>query len=106
MPPDRVFGRVEKDYRKREEILVPKEYHQILGNHGEVNIWGQGWKTYDYKTVAQNILKRKLPFKMTEVRVLTYKKINNKVICKIRNTYNGSDIQVDIYKKMSKMQTK
>lgn len=58
MPADRVFGRVEKDYRKREEILVPTEYYEVLKNHGTVNVWGKEWKTFDYKTVSQKNLKK------------------------------------------------
>lgn len=94
MPADRVFGRVEKDYRKREEILVPTEYYEILKNHGIVNVWGEEWKTFDHKTVSQKILKKKLPFKIMEARVITYKKMKNNVTCKVRNTYSGSDIGV------------
>lgn len=74
MPPDRVFGRVEKDYRKKEEILLPKEYLKILNNHGKLNVCGQDWKMLDYKTISQGIVNKKMPFKMLEARVLTYKK--------------------------------
>lgn len=35
MPPDRVFRRVEKDYRRREVIVSPKEYYSILEKHGQ-----------------------------------------------------------------------
>lgn len=30
LPPDRVFGRIEKTNRKREDILTPNGYHEIL----------------------------------------------------------------------------
>lgn len=99
MPPDRVFGRVEKEYRKREEILVPREYHEILKNHGTVNVWGQDWNTFDYKSVSQSIVKKKLPFKISEARVLTYQKRKGTVICKVRTTYTGYDIEVSSFKK-------
>lgn len=40
MPPDKVFGRIEKDFRKIENINTPHEYYKI---------WAQEWKTYNYK---------------------------------------------------------
>lgn len=98
MPADRVFGRVEKDYRRREEIIVPTEYYNILNKHGNVNILGQDWKIFDFKMNSQKILRKKFPFKITEARVLTYQKTKNRVICKIRTTYSGSDVQVNIFK--------
>lgn len=36
MPADRVFGRVEREYRKKEEIISPEEYRTILRNTGTV----------------------------------------------------------------------
>ena len=41
MSANRVFGRVEKQYRKQEEILVPRKYYEFLENHGTLNVWGQ-----------------------------------------------------------------
>ena len=38
MPPDRIFGRIEKTYRKKEEILSPNEYYEILKEHGTLKV--------------------------------------------------------------------
>ncbi|KAH1008101.1 hypothetical protein HUJ04_005247 [Dendroctonus ponderosae] len=100
--PQTGFLEVEKEYRRREEILVPREYYEILKNHGTVNIWGQDWNTFDYKSVSQSIVKKELHFKRSETRVLTYQKRKGTVICKVRPTYTGYDIEVSSFKKGGK----
>ena len=49
MPPDRVFGRIEKQYGRREEIVSPSEYHEILGQFGTVLKWGSDWQVQSRK---------------------------------------------------------
>lgn len=50
MLPERVFERVEKEYRRLEKILEPREYYEILENIGTVNVWIQDWNTFDYSS--------------------------------------------------------
>ncbi len=49
LPVDRVSGRIEQQVRKKDTILMPEEYYEILHNHGNVHIYGQHWKAYDFK---------------------------------------------------------
>lgn len=96
MPPDRVFGNIEKCYRKTESITVPSQYYKILNEHGKCYVLGEDWKVYDLKSKTQEIIKKKLPFKMNQVRVLRY--VKNKVY--VQTTYNiASCIQVECLKK-------
>lgn len=90
LPPDRVFGNVEKKYREKETMLVPSEYYDILNKFGKCLVLGKDWKVFDFKQITDKILKKKQPFKISQVRVITYKK--DKLV--IQNTYSGPTIEV------------
>lgn len=62
MPPDRVFGRVEKEYRKKEVIISPEEYYNVLQNHGTVRKIGKDWNVCDYKLYSKKTYKVKVAF--------------------------------------------
>lgn len=49
LPADRVFGRVEKDLRKKPFILDPKTYHEVYAKHGKVHILAENWNLYNVK---------------------------------------------------------
>ena len=57
LPADRAFGGTEQDIRKRQKILLPAEYIDILKRHGNVHEYGKNWICYDYKTEAATLLK-------------------------------------------------
>lgn len=57
LPVDRVFGRIEQQVRKKDTILMPEEYYEILCNHGNVHIYGLHWKAYDFKAETQVFVK-------------------------------------------------
>ncbi|KAJ8719343.1 hypothetical protein PYW08_011518 [Mythimna loreyi] len=54
---DRVFGRVEKDLRKKTVITIREDYHDLLLQHGRVNILGKDWKYYDIKNLDKHFKK-------------------------------------------------
>lgn len=103
MPPDRVFGRVEKDYRRREIIVSPKEYYSILNNHGQVNEWGKDWFTYDMKAKAKEIIKAKLPFKISQTRIIHISTVASRTLKNIevgvQHTYSAAPVTTEIKKK-------
>ncbi|CAH2096143.1 unnamed protein product [Euphydryas editha] len=72
MPSDKVFGRVEKDYRRHEVLISPKQYSTILEKHGHVIKYGEDWFTYDMKTKAKQMLKAKLPFKISQAKIIHF----------------------------------
>lgn len=45
-----VFGRIESDIRKREEILNPVAYNDIFAEHGTVLELGKHWDVYDWNS--------------------------------------------------------
>lgn len=57
IPPDRVFGNIEKEIRKREIILQPEEYLGIFSQFGTVLRVGNDVVVYDWKTELGNVMK-------------------------------------------------
>lgn len=94
MPPDRVFGRMEKDFRNHEQILSPNGYYDILSKHGHNHKLGSDWSLRDFKTVSIGITKPRLPFKMNECRVFSYEKDSFSV----QRSYFGLSSRVSIIK--------
>lgn len=97
MPPDRIFDRVEQEYQKKQQILSPREYHEILQNFGTLKILGTDWRILNFKKCADNITKKKLPFLMREQRIFNYEKGSENV--SVQNTYTGNGNQYAIQKK-------
>lgn len=109
MPADRVFGRIEKEYRKHEDIISPQDYCDILENTGNLLRYGKDWTVKDFKTQAKKIFKSKLPFKISEVKVIQYQRLKDKVDISVSTTYSGSLIKCEVLKnkiKNSRLMTK
>lgn len=103
MPPDRVFGRIEKDLRKQEQIVAPEDYHKTLERYCTVVDLERGdWEVKDFKIAAKKIIKTKFDFKTTQQRIFIYTKGNNKI--KVQNTYNGTPCTHSILKKNKQLQ--
>ena len=77
LPADRVFGRIEQEIRRRDTILLPQEYINILRNHGNVHVYGTNWQCRDYKAAARLHCKFTRSFKISDGRVL---KIDGKTL--------------------------
>nr|CAH7730369.1 unnamed protein product [Callosobruchus chinensis] len=99
MPVDRIFGRIEKQYRKLEEMISPTDYYDILGKSGKLFCYGQDWVTKDLKTETRKIFKSKLPFKISETKVIQYKKTKVKVDVSVSTTYCGGLIGSAVLKR-------
>lgn len=76
LPPDRVFGRIEKDIRKEEEILSPADYHKIIEKHETIVQLGKEWKVFDWKkyTVERFKTTAALPFKISQTKIFKIRK--------------------------------
>lgn len=55
---DSFFGRIKKELRRHEEILIPNDYRDILCKHGKVYEYGKDFHVYDYKRLTGDILKK------------------------------------------------
>ena len=51
LPADRVFGRVEKDLRKHDRIILTSDYTNIYKTFGNVFEFGKDWNVYDLKSL-------------------------------------------------------
>ncbi|KAI4454135.1 hat family dimerization domaincontaining protein-related [Holotrichia oblita] len=57
LPPDRVFGQIERKLRKREVIAMPSEYVEIFSESATTVELGQECRVFDWKTAVQEVLK-------------------------------------------------
>ncbi|KAK5648380.1 hypothetical protein RI129_003272 [Pyrocoelia pectoralis] len=99
MPADRVFGRIEKEYRKHEEMISPKDYCDILEKTGNLMRYGKDWTVRELKTQAKKMFKSKLPFKISEAKVIQYQRVRDKVKISVSTTYSGSMTECEVLKK-------
>ncbi|XP_069354654.1 uncharacterized protein [Maniola hyperantus] len=69
MPPDRVFGNIEKVLKKREVIIQPEEYCDIISSNATVTNL-KDIIILDFKRATQEVFKptAKWPFKITECK--------------------------------------
>lgn len=94
LPPDRVFGRIEKSIRKEEEILSPADYEEIAKKHETVLQMGRDWQVRDWKTFTTERFKSaaSLPFKITETKIFEIKKSDPKTVkIKAEANYRHAD---------------
>lgn len=57
LPPDRCFGRIEKIVRKRDTIIKPSEYRDIIRETATVKELGKDFVIYDWKKEVQDTIK-------------------------------------------------
>lgn len=57
LPPDRVFGLIERDLKKIETIIQPKEYYNVFQKHGTVLKIDTDFHVFDWKTPSQTVMK-------------------------------------------------
>lgn len=96
MSPDRVFGRIEKDIRKRETILLPAEYRSILSKHGTIHKLGPDWRIFDYKSLSQTSIKKNI-MPVRNLKRWLFKK--DKKYAWVSETYNGDYTRYSILQK-------
>lgn len=57
LPPDRVFGRTEKQFRKRDTILEPSDYMNILNENATLVKVGKEYPVTNWKEAVKNVVK-------------------------------------------------
>lgn len=101
LPSDRVFGRIEKDIRKKGTIVQPEEYVEIFSKQGRtISLAG---KVFDWKTAADALVHKpgKWHFKFSATKRFSLKRnsCNDNVIVKGEALYYNS---VCAYKTITK----
>ena len=75
MPPDRVFGRIERPLRKLAEISGPSQYYKVFERFGRIKLLGRDWQLRDYKEFSDRILTN-ASLHTREARVWTFNGTN------------------------------
>lgn len=75
LPADRVFGRVEKELRRNDRIVLPSEYCEIYKKFGDVFELDKDWKVYDLKDLLTVFNKID---RIGEQKIITLKKVKNR----------------------------
>ena len=70
MPEDRAFGRVEKMPRRIETILLPSGYYESFTKIGNLMIYPDDWRVYDFKGLSESTIRRPPSFKITESKIV------------------------------------
>ena len=70
LPADRVFGRIERDIKRQDTILLPADYVDILQKHGNVHVYGSDWACLDFKSAVTSHCRAVRHFKISEAKVL------------------------------------
>lgn len=96
LPADRVFGRLEKEYRRQEVMKTPNSYYEIMKLHGRVHKICTDWNVFNYKKLADQIFKKGL-IKVQQTRIWKFKKNLQSIEC--QTTYFGPLIQYNILKR-------
>ena len=96
LPADRVFGRIEQEIRKKDCILLPAEYDEILSHHGTVLKYKEDWSVSQYREAANtNWSAGRGGLKISDCRVIRI--ANEKVHAK--ETFSGNFIGYKVLKK-------
>ena len=67
---DHKFGRVEREIKKVDTILLPEEY-DILRKLGTLHVYGEDWQSFDFKAATAALCKAQRSFKISKVKVLS-----------------------------------
>ncbi|KAJ8865771.1 hypothetical protein PR048_033293 [Dryococelus australis] len=103
IPPDRVFGRIEKIFKKRETIISPQEYHTILEEYGTVKTVDEEVPVCDWKSAVGGVIKppSQLHFKFASAKMITLTKseTGNNILVKEEVNYM---VDTGVYKTILK----
>lgn len=75
LPADRVFGRIEKELRRHDRIILPSDYTDIYKNFGKVFELGKDWMVYDLKSLLTVFNKYE---GISEQKIINLKKVTNR----------------------------
>jgi len=103
IPPDRVFGKIEKRVKKSVTIKTPAGYHHIFKHFGRVKVLKKHWTLYNFREWAKQFLTEKLgDIKIRNSRVWTLRR--NKREIGISYLYAGTPEWYNILKPDAKFQ--
>lgn len=82
IPPDRVFGLIEREVKKHDVILNPEELLQIIGKFGDVINVGESVPVLDFKSSMKGVVKntQSWPFQISQMKRLILHRKNEAVV--------------------------
>lgn len=102
LPPDRVFGRIEKEIKKKPVIKSPAEYHEIFQKYGKVYIFGDDFFMYDYKLLSEQVLvKNRSKMQMAKNKIWKFKRSHPGIVF-VSNSYADDFHEFNVMKKSVK----
>ena len=96
LPADQVFGRIERELKKKVTVLSPEEYYEVYRRYGRVKLFPQDFQVFDYKRLADTIL-RKNCLQSRQTRQWSFKKSDPKKIF-VSDRFFGNETAVSIFR--------
>lgn len=90
IPPDRVFGLIEKSVRKLESIVLPDDYEKIYQNIGKTFMHGTEVPIHDFKQSADQTFKTKWHFQIKSC-VKVFITENDEILFRGERNYKNED---------------
>lgn len=93
IPPDRVFGVIEKKIKKKDTIIDVQDYYDIFEQVGTVKKCGENWSVFEWKDEITNVLKPPSGFHFkisASKRIILTKGKNGTVLVSGEPNYNSS----------------
>lgn len=102
LPPDRVFGRIEKDVKKKDTIILPSEYRDIFKQYATVLELGQDFSVVDWKAAVETVVKppAQWHFQFSTAKRFCFKKTSNGTVF-VRGEVNYKS-DLGVYKQVLK----
>lgn len=83
LPPDRVFGQIERSLKKQDTILSPEELLKVISKYGTVVGLEESVTIYDFKSAGNDVVKKASawPFQISQMkRIMVHKTENGRVL--------------------------
>uniref|UniRef100_A0A1B6LBY1 DUF7869 domain-containing protein n=1 Tax=Graphocephala atropunctata TaxID=36148 RepID=A0A1B6LBY1_9HEMI len=93
LPPDRVFGRIEKELKNLPNITNPKVYVEVFAKHATVRTMGEDCNVYNWKAAAIDYMKPlkqwHFKFNLTKRFIFSRNIQRTKVLVRGERSYNS-----------------
>lgn len=91
IPPDRVFGLIERDIKRKSVIVDRTEYEEIIQNYSKLLKLGNDWQIFDWKTEMSQSIKKPAQwhFKFNESKRFILTKENRNVLVRGEVNYKS-----------------
>lgn len=102
LPADRVFGNIEKELKRKEVLVNPKEVYDIIKKYAKIKLVGTDVKVYDFKKAKETIIKevQKWHFQISKIKRVYINRIGNNCTVRGEIAYKSD---IGSYKKITRV---